>query len=470
MKNTVLEKVIAFSNQQALFSGHDCLLAAVSGGADSTALLSILVHLRTQGLIKALVCVHFNHQLRAQADRDEAFVKDLSDTWAVRTISETCDIEARAKTHRCSIETAGRQWRLERLASLAQTHQCTAIATGHHADDNAETLVHRLSRGTGFRGLCGIRPTRSHQGMRLIRPLLALTRQDILAYLASQQQPWCEDATNQDLTYTRNYIRQALLPELSKHCPGLAKQLSDLSLKCHALYANRVETYARTLLRSHVCFSAHTATVTLKALPQASHLVLAEFLRQILTGLDIPLRTVTRHHYQTLIGLIQGHASHVTLPGKTRAVQDQGTIRFLRDADTPAPHCEPVELIVPGTTRFGDQCFLTRIIHVSQIDPHHRNNPYVETLDLQKVALPLQLRPRLPGDRFVPLGKTHAQKIGKFLSRAHIKDADRNHTVILCDSEQTILWVCPVRMSELARVTEKTKEVLEVSVKIDPRT
>jgi tRNA(Ile)-lysidine synthase len=465
MQTSILQKVIAFNEQHALFSPEACLLVAVSGGSDSTALLSMLVTLKEQGHIKHLVCVHFNHQLRAQADRDEAFVKRLADTWTVPFVCETCDIKARAETHHCSLETAGRHWRLERLVFLAQQHLCTAIATGHHLDDNAETMIHRLSRGTGYRGLCGIRPLRVHQGVRVISPLLTLTQRDIRSYLASQKQVWCEDATNQDTTYTRNYIRQTLLPQLSKQCPSLAEKLADLSLRCTRLYSTRIETRVNCLLKSHICFSAGAAVVAIKTLTRESDLVLIELVRQILTHLGIPLKKVTHYHYETLIALLQGRASHVTLPGKACAILDHGTIRFLPPTIAPRQQTDPIELIIPGSTRFGDLCFLTRIVDVSQIDPQQRVNRYVEHLDLHKVALPLKLRPRMPGDRFVPLGKSRPQKIGKFLSRADMTGVDRDHTVMLCDDQQTILWVCPVRMSALARITDKTREVLEVSVR-----
>jgi len=464
MQTSILQKVITFNEQHALFSREACLLVAVSGGSDSTALFSMLVILRKQGHVKDLLCVHFNHQLREPAGHDEAFVKGLADTWDVPFMGETCDVKTEAQVRHCSIETAGRQWRLGRLISLAQRHRCTAIATGHHLDDNAETLIHRLSRGTGYRGLCGIRPIRLHQGMRVISPLLALTQQDILAYLTSQGQSWCEDATNQDPTYTRNHIRQAVLPELSKQCPRLTEKLADLSLRCHSLYANRIEIRAISLLKSHVCFSAGAAVVTLETLTRESDLVLIELIRQILTHLGLPLKKVTQYHYQSLIALMQERASHVNLPGKANAVLDQGIIRFLRPAVTPGPETDPIELTLPGCTRMGDLRFFTRIVDVSQIDPQQQVNRYVEYLDLHKVALPLQLRPRMPGDRFVPLGKSHSQKIGKFLSRADVTAIDRDHTVILCDNQQTILWVCPVRMSELAKITDQTKEVLEISV------
>lgn len=464
MQASILKKVLLLNRQHSLFSRDARLLVGVSGGSDSTALLSILRTLKREGHVKDLVCVHFNHGLRDQADHDQAFVEGLASAWAIPCIVETRDIKAQAGTKHCSIETAGRHWRLERLLYLAQAHQCEAIATGHHLDDNAETMIHRLSRGTGYRGLCGIRPIRLHQGRRLISPLRTLTRQDIRAYLVSQKQSWCEDATNQDTTHTRNFIRQITLPELSKLHPELPGTLSALSLRCHDLYVSRIEPRARVLLDSHVQFSKNTAVVTLKSLSRESNLVLVDFIRQVLTGLGLSLGDVTQYHYGSMIDLIHERASNVNLPGEVLAVRDQGTLRFLRPNVAPIPRTPPVELALPGSTRFGSLRFLTRILDVSHMDPGQRANPHVEYLDLEKLALPLYVRARAPGDRFIPLGRSHAQKVGKLLSRARIKTSHRNDTVILCDDQQAVLWVCPVRICESARITEKTREVLEIRV------
>jgi tRNA(Ile)-lysidine synthase len=467
MHRSIVKRVLLFNERYALFGAEDRLLAAVSGGTDSTALLSILATLQRDGRVKDLLCVHFNHRLRDQADRDEAFVKALADAWAVPCLVETRDIGAQAQCDGCSVETAGRQWRLARLQSLARTHHCAAVVTGHHLDDNAETLIHRLARGTGYRGLCGIRPVRRHGGVRLISPLRPLTRQELAAYLASQKQPWCEDATNQDTAYTRNHIRHRLLPQLTRRCPSLGQSLSQLSLACHGLYADRVEPRVQTLLNAHVRFSIDCAVVTLPPLAEESPLVLVELVRQTLTAMGTSLRTVTQPHYRAVVALLRGRGRPVTLPGGMLADRKRGTVRFHRRPAGTGRKDDPLELALPGSTRLGPVELRTRIVDVSRMDKGQRDNRSVEYFDLHKVTLPLHVRGRRPGDRFVPLGRRQAQKVGKFLSRADVGALDPSDVVIVADDGETILWVCPVRMSDAARVTPRTGKVLEISARID---
>ncbi|MCF7975240.1 MAG: tRNA lysidine(34) synthetase TilS [Phycisphaerae bacterium] len=467
MDSAPLQKVVAFITQYALLSREDRLLVAVSGGADSTALLAMLVALKQDRQIKDVMCVHFNHQLRDEADRDQAFVQHLSDTWAIPLILETMSVKAHAQALHCSIETAGRQWRQARLIHLARTQGCSAIVTGHHQDDNAETLIHRLSRGTGYRGLCGIRPVRVHQQMRFISPLLALTRQDILTFLDNHHLTWCEDVTNLDLTYTRNYIRQALLPGLLVQCPELKDRLRALSQRCLTLYTRRIEPRVVTLW-IHVNIAEDRATIALEAIARESTLVLVEMIRQVLTHLKRPLQPVTQWHYQAVVDLIRGNITHVTLPGRMFVVRDSGQIRFVQANDTPAPTLDAVELAIPGSTRFGDLCFFTRFVKTAEIRYESRSNRSIEYFDRHKMRLPLHIRQRTPGDRFIPLGKHTLQKVGKFLSRAHVTALEQRHMAILCDDTDDILWICPVRMADKAKINQETEEVLEVVLRIDP--
>lgn len=397
-------------------------------------------------------------------------MEQLALSCALPCVCETQDVKALAKAKQLSLETAARQWRLNRLIDLAQEHQCDTIATGHHLNDNAETLIHRLSRGTGYRGLCGIRPVRYHQGQRVISPLLCLTRQEILAYLSSQKQIWCEDASNQDQTYTRNYIRQTILPKLINEHRHLLQELATLSLTCQGMYAQMIEPYAATLLKSHVAFTQDTASLPLETLRQAPPLILVECFRQILTALDIPLRTVSQYHYQAMLKLLQRGTSHVNLPGDTSVSIDCGNLIFKQVQAPQNKWLDPVKLALPGSTGFGPLLFQTRIIDRLHMNSQQNKNRCLEYFDLETLSLPLLARQRVPGDRFVPLGKHQPQKVGKFLSRTELSKIDRNRTAILCDKEGAILWVCPVRMSEQGKTTNKTRLVLEISVRIDPKT
>jgi tRNA(Ile)-lysidine synthase len=469
MHRAILQKVIASDHSYGFFTRTTRMLVAVSGGADSTALLRLLATLKDQGYIKDLLCVHFNHQLRTQADQDQLFVEQLASSRALPFVCETQDVEALAKANELSIETAGRQWRLTRLIDLATKHQCDTIATGHHLNDNVETLIHRLARGTGYRGLCGIRPIRYHQGQRVISPLLCLTRQDILTYLSSQKQRWCEDASNQDQTYTRNYIRQTILPKLANKHPQLLKKLATLSLTCHSLYAQRIEPHVETLLESEANFTQDTASIQLEMLRQEPPLILVEFFRQILTRLDIPLRTVSQYHYQAMLKLLQGRASCVNLPGNTSVTIERGNLIFKQVQVPQNKWLDPVELTLPGSTRFGQLVFQARIMDRSQMDSQQGQNRCLEYFDLETLNLPLFVRQRVPGDQFIPLGKRTPQKVGKFLSRTPLSKTDRDRAAILCDDQGDIHWVCPVRMSEQGKATNKTTDILEISVRIDPK-
>jgi tRNA(Ile)-lysidine synthase len=298
--------------------------------------------------------------------------------------------------------------------------------------------------------------------------LLALTRKDILAYLDSHGLTWCDDATNRDLAYTRNYIREALLPAILIQHPKLTDDLRALSQACLALYTLRIEPRVQALFNAHVDCSQGHASVPVETLTEESTLVLVELMRHILASLQSPLRSVTQSHYRALVDLIRGRATNVTLPGQYLVTLDQGHMQFLQTQEAHRSPLEPLQLVIPGSTHFGNLSFLTRLIKASDMNPESRSNRFVEYFDLQKLRLPLHVRSRTPGDRFVPLGRHAFQKVGKFLSRAQIKGLQRRQTAILSDDSHDILWICPVRMAEKAKVTQETEKVLEVSLRIDP--
>jgi len=224
MSDRLEETVAEFMYRYGLFAGAERILLAVSGGADSTALLHILMALKAQGRIKAdLVCAHINHQLRGPAsEADEQFVVAEAKRLGLPVVTRAVDVRAHARKLRLSLETAARQLRLASLAEIARERECAWLGTGHQKNDNAETVLQRLLRGTGFRGLAGIWPVRRFADLQLASPLLCATRAEIVQYLQRRALPWREDATNVDVAYTRNRIRHQLLPGAvwSKSCPN----------------------------------------------------------------------------------------------------------------------------------------------------------------------------------------------------------------------------------------------------------
>jgi tRNA(Ile)-lysidine synthase len=183
------QKAADFIRSQVLFDPPGKILLAVSGGADSTALLYVMYALKAAGLVHTqLTCAHINHQLRGvEANSDEEFVALQCSKLGLPLITKRVDVKGFARDNKVSIETAARKLRIESLLDLAKANDCSYIATAHHKDDNAETIIQRLARGTSFRGLAGIWPVRTFPGgVRIARPLLCVTRNEIEQYLKEQ--------------------------------------------------------------------------------------------------------------------------------------------------------------------------------------------------------------------------------------------------------------------------------------------
>ena len=223
----------------------DVVVAAVSGGADSTALLRLLVELR-EDLRLDIHVAHFNHMLRDDADGDASFVADTARALGLAFHQGSGDPRAQVGSGR-SLEDAARRLRYAFLTSVARAAGAQAIATGHTLDDQAETVLMRLLRGAGPWGLAGIPPVRTHAGVRLIRPLLDVPRAAVEASLRAAGVGWREDETNRDLAMLRNRMRAVLIPALEGYNPHvrrtlarLAEVMRDETLALDTLAARRV--------------------------------------------------------------------------------------------------------------------------------------------------------------------------------------------------------------------------------------
>jgi tRNA(Ile)-lysidine synthase len=223
----------------------DTVVAAVSGGADSTALLRVLVALKEDLRLEVHVA-HFNHRLRDDADTDAAFVADMARGFGLSFHEGSGDPRAHVGSGR-SLEDAARRLRYGFLTSVAREARAQAIATGHTLDDQAETVLMRVLRGAGPWGLAGIPPGRSHAGVRIVRPLIETPRAAVEAWLGAAGVEWREDATNRDQAMLRNRIRGVLIPLLEGYNPSIRRTLArladvmrDETLALDALAARRV--------------------------------------------------------------------------------------------------------------------------------------------------------------------------------------------------------------------------------------
>src|SRR5216683_2380150 len=216
MGQSLVSRVQSAIEEQGLLRAGERVGVAVSGGADSVALLLLLVELRKQlGIV--LSVVHFNHKLRGKdSDGDEKFVSKLAEKYGLVFHAGRADIATKAKSNKANVEDTARRARYQFFARLVEDGRVDKVAVAHTADDQAETVLAHILRGTGLAGLGGIHPTVGH----VVRPLLGVRRTELREFLRARKQTWREDATNRDLTKTRARIRKKLIPLLEKQFQG----------------------------------------------------------------------------------------------------------------------------------------------------------------------------------------------------------------------------------------------------------
>ncbi len=227
----LLSRLSSFNKEESLLRPGDRILAAVSGGADSVCLTHYLSRLVGKKKIAVFVA-HFHHGLRSAADKDAKFVHRLCEDLGLPFLMELLPVRKTAKDERRSLEDAGRKLRYAALGKIARKLRFNKIATGHHLDDQVETVLLHLLRGKSAKGLGGIspvRPLKKGSKLRLIRPLLALTRDEIFEYCSAYGLKFRTDASNRDEVHTRNWLRRKIVPLLEKRRPGFKRNVAAIA-------------------------------------------------------------------------------------------------------------------------------------------------------------------------------------------------------------------------------------------------
>ena len=407
----MLKTVEDFIRAQGLIPPGSTVLCAVSGGADSIAMLHVLYRLRTR-LGFTLAAAHYNHRLRGEeSDRDQRFVAQFVELCcgeqrltggsalpAVRLYTGSGDVAARARARGTGIEETARDMRYAFLQKAAEEAGAGLIATAHTANDNVETILFHLARGTGLRGLGGIPPRRDN----IVRPLLTATRQQVEDYLRRHCLPHMEDSSNASDEYTRNRIRHQVLPVLEDIAPGFAVRLADtaaLLREDEAALTGQARALADTADEQDGGLSADAAVIAAAPDPIASRC-----LRLLLGRLWGGDQNCSAAHLNALLRLCRGTdpSGEVYLPHGTNARRSYGRLLLVPRLG-PVP-LEAGPLPLPGTLDCGPW-------HITCAREDYRGQPQGPwDFWLDREAAPaLDVRPRRTGDRLTPpgrLGKT----------------------------------------------------------------
>jgi len=323
-----LAEMDAFVRARRLLEDGEVVVVGISGGPDSVALAAGLIR-RGRNPVRL---AHVHHGLRPDADADEHFVAELAQKWSVPFASERIDTPALARRWGIGLEVAARRGRYRALAELARRWEAHVVAVAHHADDQVETVLHRLVRGTHIRGLAGMPAQRRLEGpIRLVRPLLWADRRRIEAFCRAGGLSWRTDPTNAQSQYTRNFIRRELLPLLRARLnPRVNEALLRLSSAAEEVEA-ALGQLSEDLFR-RACRSATDEQVVLRTAPlrKAPPLVASLAVRAALARLGAPEQELTRGRFQDLRSVLDGDAAAVDLPGGFRAERARGAVRLFR--------------------------------------------------------------------------------------------------------------------------------------------
>jgi len=431
--NPVREKVLHYIREQKLLHAGDRVAAAVSGGADSVALLRVLLELREElGIVLAVA--HFNHGLRgAESDADQAFVADLARQSGLEFFVGLADVRDHAVLNKLSLEAAGRELRYQWFARLATAQRLDAIATAHTLDDQAETVLLKFLRGAGTRGLAGIYPeiARDHdQPARIVRPLLGVSRDEVETYLESLGQSWREDTSNLDHRFLRNRVRHELLPLLEReYSPNIRQALSGLADLSRAEEAYWYEHVGREL-RTRVT----TGSLDLAGF---SYLSLALQRRLLKRFAEENALTLDFEHVDQLRRCALGEFTRTELPGGRLAVNARGSLELRGCRQTAAADYE-APLPIPGETRIPELGLTLRATIVPEA--FGRELPPGELLSGDLLGPELAIRNWRPGDRFWPAHSRSEEKLKRLFSEEKIPAEQRSTWPVALRGDD-IVWV-----------------------------
>jgi tRNA(Ile)-lysidine synthase len=435
----------------------DHIVVAVSGGPDSVVLLHVLHHLRIQWEL-TLIVAHLNHTLRgSDSEEDAAFVAGYANALGLPCVVERADVKRYCRTQKCSLETGAREVRYAFLERVARTYQATKIATGHTADDQAETVLMRLVRGSGPAGLSGIRPVRDGW---IIRPLLDITRSAVLTYQATHRLSARCDVSNGDKDMLRNKIRHHLMPVLqadyNPEIQGALTRLADV-MRVESDYLDReLEDLSVSLVHP---VDRHIVSIDLASWQTKPIALQRRLVRRIVQAAGGQPMRLTYDHVEQARGLCDaGHVGQMLhLPDEVILERRKTTVMICRGVSEPYR----IALNITGTTPIpaSDYDITTAVVNISE-RPENLS-PTCVLFDADDIPPRLFIRPRQAGDRMTPFGMSGTKTLKKLFNEWDIPRLMRDRVPIVTDGSQ-ILWVAGHRRGNQAPITEQTRNVLVI--------
>lgn len=467
MNQKSYDRIHIYCDRHHLIQPGDKILVGLSGGADSVYLLNFLVKLQEECPIE-LYAVHVNHGIRGkEASADEAFSRAYASKLHIDFEAVFLNIPELAAERGMSEEEGGRYYRYRSFRRIMQREGCNKIAVAHQRDDQAETLLFQLLRGSGLRGLGGIRP---HQD-DIIRPLLQTGRQQIEAELRAEGICWCEDSTNQDIAYARNkmrnrvmpYLQKEFQPELAEHLAGTAEQMQEVwdyfYRQVRKKYELLIQKREPDGLSGGSIFFQRDAFLAVDSVLQPY--ILLEAIAQAAGS----RKDIGRVHVQSMMGLAQGETGkRISLPYHLQAGRDYNEIWIAR-RDNAAQRASEDKTSLEGGERMLPWRTEQHIYPRGELPEGILKNNCTKCFDYAKIENSPVWRHPLPGDILVMDSQGHTKKLSRIMLDAKLPRDRRGELWILAERNH-VLWVPELQRSSMEYyVTDETEKVLIVNIR-----
>lgn len=452
----MIKKIAAFAAEYNMLNKSDKIIAGVSGGADSVCLLLTLLELQ-KSIGFELVSVHINHGLRGEnALRDERYVENLCRQYDVPLEIYREDVELFAKMRKQSLEEAGRNVRRSAFRDALSKYSGTKIALAHHKNDNAETMLMNLARGSGLAGLTGIRPVSGN----MIRPLLCVTREEIEIFLKKKNIEYCTDETNESYAYTRNRVRGHILPLIEEevnekavsHMADTAEQLG----KIWEYMEERTKEYYKIAVKEE----QEELFVSEKAYDGIPEVFRGNLWKEAIKKMSGKEQDIHRAHMKSLEELMEKQTGRQTdLPYRLVAKRCYGGVR-ISFQEVREKNLEWVEMDFPGEVSVAGMHLESEILE-SSISPAEK--VYTKYFDYDIIKRTVTIRTRRPGD-YITIDKGgRKQKLKSYFINEKIPQEERDKILLLTEGSH-VLWVIGHRRGYAFRVRPDTEKIVKISI------
>ena len=457
---TLSQRVADYIHEHRLMSAGDRVGLAVSGGADSVAMLRLMLELpETLGIVVHVV--HFNHKLRgAESDGDEMFVADLASAFGVEFHSGCGDAKKHARSGSLSLETASRKLRYEFFQRLLENKVVDSIATAHTLNDQAETVLLKLIRGAGSRGLAGVYPRLQTEAGAIVRPLLGVPREEIEVYLGELGQDWREDVSNHDPLHTRNRVRHGLLPRLKNDFnPAIVEVLSDTADVFRAeedYWSEKVFGLLADIWRTNP-YGGRLDRAALGAQPVAvQRRLIRACAEEVGLALDFKHVEAVRN-----LGRANSSKKNCVLPYGWRTQLEGKFLIFSRPGADSLTDDFDLLLPIPGRVDLPQVGIGVEAVPFDGDgdSSYNRERSELTLLDVSKLTEPLRVRNWRAGDRFWPAYGKGPRKMKELLQRRHLVAGERKlWPVVTCG--ESVIWAHRFAVSEEFKATKVDQSVL----------